>query len=304
MAAMGLLASGRVNAYILLGDPSYLAASVSAYYPFVDRIYVSYDRTNKSWTGTPLPVEQCLRLIEGLDKQGKCVLLPGDFARTAETPFENEALQRSVAMNAASADADWVLQLDTDEVMLAPRVFFEKLDRADAAGASGLDFPARWLYSRVKKGRYLAGVSRFWRPEASYPGPLAVRVGARFVHARQIEGELYRVDFSAESTDPWRPRDARVDDVISPNEGVAHFSWVRHPETIQRKFGWSGHTEQMRAPKVYRRWVWRTRHPYLTTLLAPSLRTVSGRYGICRIPEPPGGEPPRLVFGADSQTAS
>lgn len=110
----------RVNAYILAADPSFLHSSLSAYYDRVDRIIVSYDRSARSWTGTALPVEQCLRIIDAIDVDGKCVRAPGDFARLDENALDNDTYQRQVATDQASEGARWVVQLDTDEVMWAP----------------------------------------------------------------------------------------------------------------------------------------------------------------------------------------
>lgn len=280
-----------VSAYIMLADPNYLAQSVQAYYPYVDRIVLSFDVNATSWTGTPLPVAQCLRIVRELDRDDKCELAPGHFARSGIDPLENDTFQRQDALDRASRYGRWVLQLDTDEVMLDPAAFFAALDRADRAAAGGLDYPARWLYSRVAPGRYLEQTDRLWRRAASYPGPLAVRAGTRLRLARQADVELYRVDFRDRNTDPWHPADAPVHETVAPGQAVAHFSWVRRPEVIQRKFGWSGHTEQMKPPPVYRAWQRRTRHPLLTVMTTPLRRRSRAWYRLSTVPEPPGGAP-------------
>lgn len=280
-----------VSAYVMLADPSYLAESLTAYYPYVDRIVLSYDEAGLSWTGTPLPVQQCLAIARSIDVEGKCVEAPGHFARLDADPLENDTYQRQAALDAASESAEWVLQLDTDEVMLRPESFFASLRRTAEAGAGGLDFPARWLYSRVANGRYLEQTNRFWQHAASFPGPLAVRAGTRLKLARQAEVPLYRVDLRPKNTDPWHPSDAPIHEVITPEEAVLHFSWVRRPEVIRRKFEWSGHTEEMKPPPVYRRWEWRTRHPLLTVAATPLRLRSRAWYRLSAIPEPPGGAP-------------
>lgn len=300
---MSIGPSRRVNAYVLVADPSYLRESIAAYYPYVDRIVLSYDRSATSWTGTSLPVEQCLRIVEALDVDRKCEHHPGDFGRSGYSAFDNETHQRQVALDIASADADWVLQLDTDEVMLDPETFFAMLDRAERAGAGGLDFPARWLYTRTRSGRYLEATRRFWQSAGAFPGPLAVRSGTVLRHARQAEVELFRVDLSRKSTDPWRRKDAPVHAVIDDASAVLHFSWVRHPDVIRRKFAWSGHEAFMRPPKVYRRWIWRSAHPLLTVLTTPLRPRDAGRYRLVRIPEPPGGVPIAVSFTPHEERA-
>ncbi len=277
----------------MLADPSYLRESVLAYYPFVERIVVSYDRSATSWTGTPLPIAQCLETIRLLDVDSKCVELPGDFAPTVD-PLQNDTVQRQSALDAASDGVDWVVQLDTDEVMARPEAFFSSLARAEEASAGGLDYPARWLYSRVGEGRYLEQTTRFWRPAMSYPGPLAVRAGTRLRLARQADVALHRVDVGRRNTDPWHPRDAPVDEVVKLSDAVLHFSWVRDPAVIRRKFAWSGHADELASPTVYRRWVHRTAHPWSTVLSTPLRRRDAGWYRLSTIAEPPGGPPPTV----------
>lgn len=292
----------RLHAYVLVADPSYLRESIQAYYPLVERIVLSYDENATSWTGTPLPVQQCLEILAEIDVDNKCEHHPGHFARTELAPFENETYQRQHALDRASVGADWVLQLDTDEVMLNPSAFLDMLRRADSHGADALDFPSRWLYTRTSPGRYLEVTRRFWQVAGSFPGPLAVRAGVRLRHARQTEAPVFRVDFATRSTDPWRSPNAPVDAVIPGEDAVLHFSWVRDPAAMRRKFEWSGHTRHMRPPRVYRRWVWRTKHPLLASLTTPLRRRDDGRYRLARIPEPPGGAPVVLTFTTAEST--
>jgi len=290
----GLSGMGRVTAYVLAADPNFLRESISAYYGVVDRIVVSYDRSATSWTGTPLPVAQCLEIIRSIDVEGKCIRLAGDYARLDHDPLENDTFQRQEALDAASDRADWVLQLDTDEVMTAPGRFFAALSAADNSGADGLDYPARWLYARARPTRYLERSRRFGRVAASYPGPLALRAHTRLRHARQADVPLYRVDFARRSTDPARPRTAPVHEVIGAHEGVLHFSWVRDAEVMKRKLGWSGHAAALAPPKVYRDWLWRTRHPLITAWSSALRRSSEEWYRCVTLPEPPGGEPVSL----------
>lgn len=279
----------RLNAYVMLADPSFLTASIRAYYALVDRIVVSYDENGRSWTGTPLPVDDALALVRAIDTDRKCELHPGDYARDGHDAMDNDTHQRREALAAASAGADWVLQLDTDEVLPRPDVFLRTLAHADQAGAHALEYPSRWLYTRVGARRFLESGSRLWGPASSYPGPLAVRAGTALVHARQADVPLYRADVRAWNTDPAHPRDALVHEVVPFDAAVLHYSWVRSPAFIARKVGWSGHTAELRATGEYGRWLRASRHPVRTVLMAPLRR--SGRsFRIVSAPALPGGE--------------
>jgi len=254
----------RVTAYVLVADPNFLGESLRAYYGRVDRIVLSYDESGTSWTGTPLPLDECLATIEAIDTEGKCVRAPGHYARTEQQPLDNETYQRQQALDAASEGADWVLQLDTDEVMLDADRFFRSMERADATGATALDYPSRWLYARVSPGRYLEASTRFWRPAASYPGPLAVRAGTTLSLARQADVPIYHVDLRPWNTDPAHHHETVVHEVVEPDAAVLHYSWVRDHDTIRRKFGWSGHAADYSRPVVYERWARRQQHPWRT----------------------------------------
>ena len=274
---------------MLLGDPTFLRASILAYYDRVDRIVLSFDESSTSWTGTTLPVERCLEIVQEIDVQGKCVSLPGRHDAHRSEPMRGETEQRQAALDAASDGADWVLQLDTDEVAPTPARLFGSLDRAQSSEAQGLDYPSRWLYARVARGRYLERTNRWWQVAASYPGPIAVRSGTRLRYARQIDGPLHRVDMRARNTDPWRARSARVDEVVGVDDAILHFAWVRAADVMERKLRWSGHAKQLADPSHYRLWLRRTRHPLAAAAGTPLRR--NDWYRVTRIPEPPGGDP-------------
>ena len=275
----------RLTAYILAADPAYLTESLLSYYPCVDRIVVSYDQDARSWTGTPLPIEECLRAIAQVDTAGKCVLAPGHYAREGHAPLDNETFQRQRALDLASEDADWVLQLDTDEVMPRPLTFLRSLANAEAAGAGGLEFPSRWLYARVGPRTYLESSTRTGRLAASYPGSLAVPAGTTLARCRQVDSPLYRVDVRPWNTDPYHPRDAIVHEVVPVSDAVVHFSWVRSDEAMRVKFGWSGHAAEYTRPEVYARWRWRSDHPRAAALSSVLRRT--DRFRMSPISDPP-----------------
>lgn len=267
----------RLNAYVMLGDPAFVGPSIRAYYPFVDRIVVSYDEEHLSWTRTPLPVDTCLDAVRALDVDGKCDFRPGRFAREGFDPLENDTFQRNAALADASRGADWVLQLDTDEVIPRPDIFLETLRHADDAGAGGLEFPARWLYTRVKPGLFLESSRRLWRPAMSYPGPVAVRAGSTLTLARQADVPLHRVDVRPWNTDPAHPSDAVVHEVVALSSAVNHYSWVRSDDFIRRKVGWSGHAAELAEGGDYLKWRSATEHPLRTVLTSP-FRTGGRRF--------------------------
>lgn len=273
----------RLNAYVLAADPWWLEESVRSYYHLVDRIVVSYDQDATSWTGTPLPVEECLRRLRAIDVEGKCDYRPGHFARPDHEPLENDTHQRTVALGQASEGCDWVIQLDTDEVLQDPDTFRSCLAEAAGRGATGLEYPSRYLYARTPHGKFLEMSSRWWGTMGNYPGPVAVVAGTTPRHARQAEVDLFRVDFSPHNTDPRHPFDAVVHRAVSPDAGILHYYWVRSEENMVRKTRWSGHADTYSQPKRLHDWQWRMKHPLLTVLSAP-FQPVDNRFRLTRLP--------------------
>jgi hypothetical protein len=255
----------RLHAYVLAADPWWLEESVSSYYDIVDRIVVSYDEDSLSWTGTPLPVAECLDRLRSVDRLGKLDFRPGRFSHSDRTALENDTAQRQVALDQASDGADWVLQLDTDEVLLDPTALLAAIDEAESRACGAVEYPARYLYARARSGWMLEATRPLWRRRAGYPGPVVIRPGATLVHCRQGTLPILRVDMSAVNTDPAHARNAIVHRVVRPDQAILHYSWVRDDDYMTRKAAWSGHSDTY--TKMLRSWRWRTRSPLLAVAL-------------------------------------
>lgn len=261
----------RLNAYVLAGDPAWARESLRSYYHLVDSVIVAFDRGHRSWAGHPLQVEQSIRALRSADPDGKIVLLPGDFSDPGRHVLAVETEHRQAALDAASGGCDWVLQLDTDEIVLNADSLIRHLERADADGFDALDFPLRDFYQSLGCGRFLEHSGRSWTIRAHYPGPVAVRSGTTLDHCRQARVPLFRVDLAPRNTDPWHPADATVHAVIPPSDAVAHMSWVRTRDEMERKARTSGYASSRNWDRDIGRWEWRQRHP-VATVLANGLR--------------------------------
>jgi hypothetical protein len=233
----------RLGAYVLAADPHFVAASVRAYLPLVERLVVSFDRHHRSWAGHPLDVERCLAEVAAVDDDGKAVLVPGDFSHPGRPALDCDTAQRQAALEAVGGAVDWVLQIDSDEVIPHQEPFLAALQQADGAGMHALDYPSRWLWARLGPRRYLEGSGRWGRPSMSFPGPLAVRPGTVLSVARQTQAPRWRVDVAPAGTDPWQPPGTPVDALVEVAEAVLHFSWVRSQDALQAKARTSGHAD-------------------------------------------------------------
>lgn len=275
----------RVSAYVLAGDPAWIPQSLQSFYSLVDRIFVSYDRSQRSWSGARLSVQESLARIRVADTDGKTVLLPGDYVDPSQFPMDLETQQRQAAIDAASDGAEWIIQLDSDEIMASPATFIRHLRRADSRGADALDYPSRWFYARTTSGRFLEACGRWWTTQSAYPGPLAVRSGCRLTHARQVAGApTYRVDVSPWNTDPARPTSAPVHATIRPSQAVLHMSRVRTETQMLEKTRVSGHAASEDWTRELKAWRRRAAHPWWTSLRSPISRDPFRRFRVARLP--------------------
>jgi hypothetical protein len=282
----------RLNAYVLAGDPAWVAQSIRSYYEHVERIVVSYDRSGRSWSGAPLSVDESLARIAHADPEGKVTLLPGDHVRTDGHVLSTETRQRQAALDEASRDADWVVQLDTDEIIPSMPTALAHLRIAHSRGARAMEFPARMIYARTPSGAFLEHCGRFWNPLSGFPGPIVVAAGTQLSLARQSQtSPLYRVDVSPWNTDPAHAFRTPVHAVIPRSQAIIHMSWVRTEAQMAEKSVVSGYASTRDWDADLRRWRRRARHPWATTLSAPLTRDPFSRYRVVRIPEFAGSAP-------------
>lgn len=260
----------KINAYIMAADPAWIESSVLSYYPLVERIVVSYDENGFSWTGAPLDVEQCLNRLRAIDRDGKLDFRPGHYARREffARPLENDTYQRQCALDQAGTDANWVLQLDTDEIIGDASVFADCLLEAARLGRTALNYPMLWLYCQASAERYLEWCDPGWRRTPGYPGPVAVRPGSRLTLARRVAGEHFHVDLSRRGSRVRVPGNVKVNRVISAEEAIWHLSMLRDEASLRRKFMSSGHAHERNWHEEVDGWLWAHRHPLLKSFLS------------------------------------
>lgn len=292
----------RLNAYILAGDPTWVEASIRSYYGVVDRIIVSYDANCRGWTGAPIDVEKCLRLIREIDTEGKCDYRPGHFARPAYflRPMVNDTHQRQVALGqAAAGGADWVLQLDTDEVLPKPDRLVAVLREADIHRISAVEWPMRVLFRKLRSGQFLEVCARGGRDRFEYPGPVAVKPTVELIDARRSKGPFIRPivhgdNRSLQLLRPAQDGERRVES-LDPADAVIHNSWAREPASVRAKIASWSHNDGWRSwAFYYLRWkpspaLWRIMrdfHPFHRPLW-PALKRCSYVPDLTRLKERP-----------------
>ncbi len=263
-----------VAAYVLLGDPSWLAASVSSWYPHVDRVVASYDGTGRSWAGGDISdrIAQCLDLLRQLDTQHKIEEVAGDYVATGDDLMAAETNHRQAALDQASPGADWVLQLDTDEFVPDPADLVSRLRAASTDGVDALEYPARWLYTHVRGRWYTERVTRRLRRWEAYPGAVAVRPGTRLTYARQTDAPSRRLHLGDGGAGA-----VRID------QAILHFSMVRSEPIMAWKSAITGHANDIDWDARLSWWRRTNRHPLLACA-ASVARPVFGTYRPVHLP--------------------
>ena len=172
--------------------------------------------------------------------RGKVLMLPGDHADPARFVLRLETEQRQAALDAASEGADWVIQLDTDEILPTLGVR-RSARRARSTRAEALEFPARIFYARTPPGGSSSiadvlgrrvGLSRAGRGSSGNTAVVRTAVGGRAVVPRRRGALEHR---------PRPPAVARCTRVIHPRDAILHMSWVRTEAQMAEKWLVSGH---------------------------------------------------------------
>lgn len=245
----------RVNAYILAADPTWLRASVAAYYPHVEKLVVSYDANRRGWTGAPIRVEQCLAVLRSLDVERKIEWAPGDFASSSTDFLAAETRQRRAALRLAAAGADWVLQIDTDEILPEWAALLKALEIGAERGLPAIEWPMRVLYRRLSGGRFLEVATSANTTHFEYPGPIAVRAGVELVDCRRADCDYLRPLVIGDrcSLQVQRPPDSgeyRVE-MLAAEAAIWHNSWARPPVAVREKVASWGHNQGLRTRLYY-----------------------------------------------------
>ena len=250
----------KLKAYVLLADPAWIEHSVLSYYNVVEEIVVSYDKNSRGWTGSPLVVDECLRRLKAVDRDNKMRYFPGDYYSPDRNAMESDTYQRQCALDQAGPDADWVLQLDTDEVLPNPAKLIECLEYAAAKDIPAVEWPMRVFFQRLPDGRFLEICESRLHGHFEYPGPVAVRPGTRLDSARRTAGSYVRAvvrgDRSLQTRRAAESNEHRLA-CCTDAEAIAHFSWVRTPAEVRSKIASWGHHEGWKTWLFYQLY-WRS----------------------------------------------
>lgn len=264
----------NISAYVCLGDPAWLEASIMSYYPYVTKIIASYDQDNLSWSGPEISVNQCINRLRSIDIDNKVIFLPGKFSREEyyQEPIQNETYQRQVSLDYASRFGDWVIQLDTDEIISNWPVFVSFIHAAIESGSESVYFPAIYIYQMVTNELGLEMCHRFGRRQAGYPAPLAVQANTKVTYARRVSCPTLHVKCERSINTLIDPNASISPLSVAAKDCVVHITRGRTPEYMKRKLSTWGHSRDQDFTKDMQYWTSVRKFPWLYLFLSHCLR--------------------------------
>lgn len=244
----------RVGAYLLAGDPVWLASSLSRYYDFLDDLVVVAPEDRLGWMGRPIPVDECLDIIRRLDERGIARIVWGSW-RDVIDPLRADTAQRQAGIDALGDSVDWVLQVDNDELLPDPTGLLALLGEAERRSLPAVEWPMRVLFRRLADGSFLQVVGSDAAPRYDYPGPVAVRAGSKVIQARRTQGPWLRAVVRGDTVSRPLLNDLADGEVrlecLEPAQAIVHNSWGRDRRAVYRKVTTWGHASGWRGQLYY-----------------------------------------------------
>jgi len=100
--------------------------AIASYYDIADEILLGIDRARVTWSGNPYYLgDDFFEQIRLLDKDKKIRIIEGSFHRSS-SPVENDTNERTAI--ADQCKHDYIIGIDSDEILLNPIEFREWLD--------------------------------------------------------------------------------------------------------------------------------------------------------------------------------
>jgi hypothetical protein len=259
----------KINAYICAADPAWVESSVLSYYTHIDQLVVSYDEDGRSWSGPQLDTSEVIQRLKQIDTQSKIRWLPGHYSRVENysNPMLNDTFQRQDALNVASEGADWVLQIDSDEVVPNWGQLSRSLTAASAARSQCLYYPSIGVYQFVSRRKVLEACGRFGKKQCYYSGPIAVRPFSHLTVSRRIEGASY-VTSCLGTVECGLPSDSVAATAVMPIDAIWHLSHCRSLQAYQTKLATWSHSTDYGVANEAKFWIFANRYPILAAMLS------------------------------------
>ena len=234
----------RIGAYVLAADPTWLRSSLASYYDHLDALVLAIPADGLGWSGVPVQAQRCADIVRQSDHRGIVREVVGRWV-DSDDPMRAENRQRNAAIQALGDDVDWVLQIDSDEILPSFAALKGVLEQADRRRINSVEWPMRVLYRQLRDGRFLQVMSRSAQDHFEYPGPIAIRARTPVVQARRTTGGYLRPVIAGDGASlqvcgPAEPEEVRLPGLPSL-AAIVHNSWARKPSNVRNKVSSWGH---------------------------------------------------------------
>jgi hypothetical protein len=264
----------KMSAYLCLGDPAWIEASVQSYYPYVSKIIATYDRNGCSWTGPKIDVDTCIQRLKAIDVDNKVEYVAGEFSIQSnfDNPILSETIQRTVGLDVASQFGDWVLQLDTDEIISNWNVFAAHVEYASSNSFDALYFPSISIYQMISQSLALESCRRWGVRQAGYPAPLCVRSGSKLYLARRSRGSTFHVTCRGSFNTVIESHAVVHHQSVHERDCVVHITKGRTPAYMEQKFKTWGHAKDRDYGTDLKYWNLVRRYPWILLAVSHLIR--------------------------------
>ena len=201
---------------------------------------MSYDEDGLGWTGSPLTPTR--PRPTACDRPGSQDALRPRQPPLARERGRNELTQRQAPLDCSADDTDWVLQIDTDEVLPDFEALLAGLRSADDQGWDGGVADARALPAALRP-RLPCVAGKEGGGTSSTPGPSPCARRSTLTDARRPTGRTCDPSSGRRQQPAGDPagRDGEDRSFGHEEQAILHNSWGRSPTVVLRKVRSWGH---------------------------------------------------------------
>ncbi|MBK9140854.1 MAG: hypothetical protein IPM23_00040 [Candidatus Melainabacteria bacterium] len=209
---------------LLAYDTSYFEESVKGYLDLVDEVLIGLDENRQTWTGKFYDLDSSI-VEKLLAISPKVKIVEDQFFIPGLAPMENETRERNVLSSLAS-DVDWLLSIDSDEILINPNDLSDYLANASSGFVLG-----SWItvFKELDDAYLVIGKDKAIH---LWPTAIATNRSEAYINARWTD---------------QRP-------ILSPAL-LLHFSWARTEDELRQKLQNWGHSNDFNVSNFLDMWL-------------------------------------------------
>jgi len=138
--------------YLISYDYKYVKTSLPRIYPDVDEIFFAVDVNGKTWSGEDLEISNDFwDWVKEFDADHKITIYRDEFYRAGLTPMECDTRERNM-LGMKMGEADWYIQIDSDEYFVDFATFINKLKEYAADIPTSVYCSVATLFKQLSDG--------------------------------------------------------------------------------------------------------------------------------------------------------